>query len=221
MLYNICYRGFFLSQGNRLKNFFAHPKIRRPKPCLLIFTSLVAFNDFHLLPFTQLTADLTLEWSGGSMFHPLSHIYAKTPFVALKQLQTTLWIVDALLFLFDCKQTWHPIWTQLSHWQTFMQNDEYTAFWYLQLLCYLTQLQFTIGQNECMECFGVFQYNCRNWMTWEFSIICACTIAFKVSIPPLNRCFWLSRVWITLMKPLLCSNRNFPSESNALSTHEI
>ena len=38
----------------------------------------------------------------------------------------------------------------------------------------------------------------------EFSIICVCTIAFKVSIPPLNRCFRQSRVRITLIKPLLC-----------------
>ena len=29
----------------------------------------------------------------------------------------------------------------------FMQNGEYAAFWYLQFLCYFTQLQFTIDQN--------------------------------------------------------------------------
>ena len=28
-----------------------------------------------------LTADLTVEWSGGSMFHPLSHIYKKNSFL--------------------------------------------------------------------------------------------------------------------------------------------
>ena len=38
----------------------------------------------------------------------------------------------------------------------FLQNGEYTAFWYLQLLYYLTQLQFTISQNEFVEFFGVF-----------------------------------------------------------------
>ena len=71
--------------------------------------------------------------------------------VVLKQLQTTLWIVNT--FLINCEQTQHPLWTQLSHWQMFMQHDEYTAFWYLQLLCYLMQLQFTIGQNEFVEFF--------------------------------------------------------------------
>ena len=140
MLYNICYWWFFLSQGNWWTKYLAHPKIQRPKSCLLMFASLVALNNFHLLLSTQLTTNLTLEWSGGSMFHPLSHIYAKPPFFALKQLQTTLWITDT--FLIDCEQTQHP----LSHWQMFMQNGEYTAFWYLQLLCYHMQLQFTISK---------------------------------------------------------------------------
>ena len=45
-----------------------------------MFASLVALDGFHLLLSTQLTAKFTLEWSGGSMFHSLSHIYAKTPF---------------------------------------------------------------------------------------------------------------------------------------------
>ena len=151
------------------------------------------------------------------------HIFTqKLLFVALKLLQTTLWIVDALVFLIDCEQTQHPLWRQLSHWQMFMQNGEYTTFWCLQLLFYLTQLQFTIGQNEFVEFFGVFQDNCRIRVTWAFSIICVCTSALKVSIPPLNRCFRRSRVRITLMKPLLCLNSIFsPSENNALSTHEI
>ena len=38
---------------------------------------LAALNGFLL----QLSANLTLEWSGRSMFHPLSHIYAKTFFL--------------------------------------------------------------------------------------------------------------------------------------------
>ena len=73
------------------------------------------------------------------------------------------------------------------------KNGEYTAFWYLQLLCYLTQLQFTISQNE----WSVFQDNCRIWLTLAFSIICVCTTAFKVSIPPLKHCFRRSRAQIT------------------------
>ena len=48
----------------------------------------------------------------------------------------------------------------------FMQNGEYTAFWYLQLLCYLLQLQFMIDQNEFVEFLGVFLDNSRIWVTW-------------------------------------------------------
>ena len=73
------------------------------------------FGRFHLVLFTQLTSNLTLEWNGRSMFHPFSYIYTKTFFfVELKQFQT-LWIVDALLFLFISEQMQHPLWTQLSH----------------------------------------------------------------------------------------------------------
>ena len=51
---------------------------------MLMFASLVALNGFHLLLFTQQTADLTLEWNGESMFLPLLHIYAKTPFCRIE-----------------------------------------------------------------------------------------------------------------------------------------
>ena len=215
MLYNISYWWFFLSQGKQWTKYLAHLKIWKPKPCLLMFASLVALDGFYLLLSTQLTAYLTLKWSGWSIFYPLSHTQ-KLLFVALKQLQTMLWIIN-MLFLIDCEQMWHPLWKQLSHWQMFMQNGEY-----LQLLCYLIQLQFMISQNEFVEFFGVFQDNCQIWVTWAFSIICVCTTAFKVSIPPLNYCFRQSRVWITLIKSLVCLNSIFsPSETNDLSTHEI
>ena len=77
-----------------------------------MFVTLIAFDGFHLLLSTQLTADLTPEWSGGSI---ITYLCKKLLFVALKQLQTTLWIIDALLFLIDCVQIWHPLWTQLPH----------------------------------------------------------------------------------------------------------
>ena len=109
--------------------------------------------------------------------------------------------------------------SQFSHWQMFMQNDEYTAFWYLQLLCYLTQLQFMISQNNFVKFFGVFWDNCRIWVTWAFSIICVCITIFKVSIPPLNCCFRWSRVWIAITKPLICWNRIFPHQEAMLYQH--
>ena len=137
----------------------------------------------------------------------------------LKLLQIMLWIVDALLFLIDCEQTWHPLWTQLSKWQMFMWNGEYISFWYLQLLCYLTQLQFTISQKEFVEFFSVFWDNCQIWATWAFSIICVCMTAFKVSIPPLNYCFQQSRVRRTLIELSVCLNCNFSHLKAMLYQH--
>ena len=61
--YNIRYWGLFLSQGNRWIKYRAHPKIRRPKPYQLTFAFLVTLIGFHPLLSTQLTADLTLEYS--------------------------------------------------------------------------------------------------------------------------------------------------------------
>ena len=111
-----------------------HPKIWRPKPCLLMFAFLVALDGFHMLLFSQLTVNLTPEWSGGSMFHPLSHLYAKTPFCCLETVANNA-LNCCCIVVFD------RLWTQLSHWQMFMQNGKFTAFWYLPpLLSHATSI---------------------------------------------------------------------------------
>ena len=58
--------------------------LRMAKTCLLMFASLVTLDSFYLLLSTQLTIDFTPEWSSGSMFLPLSHIYVKTPFYCIE-----------------------------------------------------------------------------------------------------------------------------------------
>ena len=78
--YNIRYWWFFLSRGNRWIEYRAHPKIRRPKLYQLTFASLIALDGFRPLLSTQLTADLTLECSDGSIFHPSPHIAWKNPY---------------------------------------------------------------------------------------------------------------------------------------------
>ena len=78
------------------------------------------------------------------MFHPLSHIYAKTPFGCVE-------IVANNTLNHQCVVVFDQLCT----------NTELTAFWYLLLPSYLTQFQFTISQNEFVECFGVFQDNCQ------------------------------------------------------------
>ena len=63
-----------------------------------MFASLFALDSFHRLLSTQLTADLTLEWSGGSMFHPLSHLcknsflLRRNSFKKCSELSTRFWL---------------------------------------------------------------------------------------------------------------------------------
>ena len=168
---------------------------------------LVALDGFHLLLSTQLTANLTPEWSGGFMFHAFSHIYVKTPFCCIETVANNA-LNSRRVIVFD--RLWanmHPLWT---HWQMFMQNDEYTAFWYLQILAISCNFNLWLAKANLWSLFSVFRDNCRIRVTWAFSTICVCTVEFKVSLPTLNRCFRRSRVWITLIKPLLGLNSIFP-----------
>ena len=117
---------------------------------LLMFASLVTLDSFNLLLSTQLTANLTPEWRGRFVSSIVTYL-CKNSFLLHWKSCKQHWIINVLLFLINCEQTWHPLSTHLSHLQMFMQNGEYTAFWYLQLLCYLMQLQFTISQNKFVE----------------------------------------------------------------------
>ena len=76
----------------------------------------------------------------------------------------------------------------------------------------------SIRQNEFVK-FFVFRDNCWIWVIWAFSIICICTTTFKVSIPLLHHCFWWRRVWVTLIKPLLCLNSIFSHQKAKLYQH--
>ena len=66
------------------QNTFCIPKYGGQKLACWCLCTLIALDGFHQLLSTHLAADLTLEWSGGSMFHPLSHIYTKTPFCCIE-----------------------------------------------------------------------------------------------------------------------------------------
>ena len=144
-----------------------------------------------------------LIWLRSEVVNPCfihCHIFTqKLLFVALKQLETTLWIVDVLLFLIDCEQTQHSFWTLTSHWQMFIDK------WWIHCLL-ISSIPLRSHATSICSVFGVFRDNYGIWVTRAFSIICVCTTTFKVSIPLLNRCFRRSRVRITLIKPLLCLN---------------
>ena len=55
-------------------------------------------------------------------------------FTSLEQLQTALWILDALLFLVGCEQTQQSLRKQLTHSQRFVQNCKHTTFWYRMIV---------------------------------------------------------------------------------------
>ena len=54
-------------------------------------------------------------------------LHEKIFFIALKELQTALWIIDALLFMIDYEQTRFPFRIELSHVQISMQDGKYTT----------------------------------------------------------------------------------------------
>ena len=114
-----------------------------------------------------------------------------------------------MLFLINCEQTRQPFWTQLSHWQMFMQNGNTipSDIFNSSAISHNFNLR---SAKMSLEFFGVFQDKWQIWVTWAFSIICVCMSTFKVSIPPPNHCFQQSRVRITLIKLLLCLNSIFP-----------
>ena len=180
---------------------------------------LVTWDAFYLLLSTQLTADLTPKWSGGSMFHPLSHIYTKTPFCCVETLNHRRVVVFDWL--------WANMTSTLN--TAFSLTNVHAKWWIHCLLISSTPLlsHATSIYNQpkcvCGVFFNVFWNNCQIWATWTFSTICVCTTVFKVSIPTLNSGFRQSRVWITLIKPLLClsSISPSPSENNVLLTHKI
>ena len=178
-----------------------------------MFASLVTLDGFHLLLSTQLTANLTLERSGGSMFHPLSHIYTKTPFccietVANKTLNRWLGVV------FD--QLWANAAPTLN--TAFSLTNVHAKWWIHCLLISSTPLlsHTTSIYDWPKRVCGIFQDNCKIWATWTFSIICVCPTTFKVSIPSPEQSPNNTYQAIALLEQYFS-----PSESNTLSTHKI
>ena len=214
MLYNIRYWWFFLSQGNQWTKYLMHPKIQRPKPCLLMFVSLVTLDGFYLLLSTQLSANMAPEWSGRSMFHPLSHIYAKTPFCCIET------IVNNALNFWLTEQTWHPLWTQI--------HDKCS--------CKMVNTQPSDIFNSFISC--NLNLQSAKMSLWSFLVFSRTTTEFGrpeclasfVSVRPHFKSIYpsLYHFFLTEQSPnntyqaiILFEQYFSPSESNALSTHEI
>ena len=114
---------------------------------------LVTLDGFHLLLSTQLTVHLTPGWTSGSMFQPLSQMFIKNCFLLCRN---------------SCKQCsesstrgcfWSTVSKRCTHFEHSFRIDK--SFCYLQILCYLKKLQFTISQNEFVGFSGVFRDNNR------------------------------------------------------------
>ena len=118
---------------------------------------------------TQLTADLTLKWSGGSMFHPLSHIYAKAPFCSVETVANNALNCQHIV-VFD--RLWANVSPTLN--TAFSLTNVHAKWWIYCLLISSHPLlsHATSIYDQPKWVFGVFWDNCRIWATWVFSIIC-------------------------------------------------
>lgn len=66
----------------------------------------------------------------------------------------------------------------------------------LDMFSHLTNFQFAIMIN-------ILWNYCFLWSTWVLYIICISATALEISVPSTNRCFWWSRVRITVFKQML------------------
>ena len=174
-------------------------------------------DGFHLPLSTQLTSNLTSEWSDGFMFHPFSHVYAKTHFCCIETVAN-----NALnwwhIVVFD--GLWANVAPTLN--TAFSLTNVHTKWWIHSLLISSTPLlshPTSIYDRPKQVC-GVFWCFLRQLLNLgELRVQHICMIAFKVNTPLLNCCFWWSRVRITLNKPLLCLNIIFSHQKAKLNQH--
>ena len=169
MQHNIHYWWFFLSHGNRWTKYLANPKIRRL--CLLMFASLVALDNFHMLLSTQLIYDLTPEWRGGSIFHPLLPIYVKTPFYCIETVANNS-LNSRYLVVFD--RLWANVSPTLN--TAFSLTNVNAKWWITAFNSSAISRNFNLrsAKTSLWNFFRVFLDNWRILVTWAFSIICVC-----------------------------------------------
>ena len=167
-------------------------------------------TGFHLLLSTQLTANLTLEWSGGSIFHPLSHFCKNS----------------LLLHWISCKQSPESsmrscFLSTVSKRGTHFEN----SFLIDKCLCKIVNIQLSDIYNSSAPSRN-FNLRLAKTILWSFLVFSETTAEcwqlecsasflsvrprFKSVYPRLNCCFRQNRVPIPLIKLLLCLNSIFP-----------
>ena len=145
--------------------------------------SLVSLDGFHLLLSIYLTANLTPEWSDGSMFHPLSYIYTKTHFCCIET------VANNTLNCRDVVYDWLWAKAQLTLNTAFSLTNIHVKLWTHSLLISSTPLL-----SHAISIYDRPKHVCR--VFW----------CFPGQLLNLGD---LSKVQITLIKPLLYLNSIF------------
>ena len=114
------------------------------------------------------------------MFHPLSHIYAKTHICCVETVAN-----NALNYWHVFNWLWANAAPTLN--TAFSLTNVHAKWWIHYLLISSTPLLSHVTSiynqpKRICGVFGVFWDNCQIWATWAFSIICVCTTTFKVCI---------------------------------------
>ena len=181
-----------------------------------MFASLVTLDGFHQLLSTQLTADLTQEWSGGSTLHPLSRLHKNS----------------ILLCWNSSKQRFESsicccFWSTVSKCGT---NSEH-SFLIDKCLCKIVNtLPSDIFNSSAISCNFNLQSAKTSWVFLVFSRTAAkfgwpeCSASFMAVRPclksPYHHCLQWSKVRITLIKPFLsCTNFFPPCQETILYQH--
>ena len=128
--------------------------MRRPKPSQVTFACLVALDGFHPLLFTQLTADLTLGCSDGSMFHPLSHTACKIYFNCARTAPNSYKqrFESSRVVVFD--RLWANLVPILN--RAFSRSNVHAKWW---IHCLLISLRYQCMKLRFFHCFENYKSN--------------------------------------------------------------
>ena len=187
-----------------------------------MYLFLVALGGFHPLLSTQMTADLTLECSDGSMFHPWSHTAWKNPFYCAETVPSSV-LNCRRVAVFD--RLWANAVT-ISNRAFSCSNVQ--AKWLIDCLLLSSRCQLshaTLIYNRPKPFYGVFLYflkqqsdlgdqsvqhhRCLYGQVWNQQTTSLPFVSMEQS--PNNTCQTIA----------LLERYFFPLKRNALSTHEI
>ena len=183
MLYNIRYWWFFISHGNRWTKYLVHPKIQRPKPCLLFFFFWLLWMAFTCCcPLNWLSIWLQREMVDPCFIHCQNF--------TLKLLCYVETVANNTL---NCRHHVVLEWVWANAAPTlntsFLLTNVHAKWWIHCFLISSTLLSYAISiydqpKRVCGVSLVFFRTTAKFGQPWVFSIFCVCMTTFKVSIPP-------------------------------------